>query len=223
MDTHSEQIWQRGSASEIMQEARKRFHEMASKGSVAAHVALASVHYSLVKRYMVWWRRPIAVWHMWRAVCHSNKAGEEARFFRYMTLDQIDVVTTIWRGASPWLGGGVRKAKKGVTFALGPDHPEARAIKPHTRALLLISLGEIEWQSGAKDDSRGRYFLASSLVPAVLQEEFDDRERQAARILSAVGFFYLDNGGAVTCISGRQMISEALDLARPFVSIGLFL
>ncbi|MBI1974296.1 MAG: hypothetical protein HYS51_00320 [Candidatus Zambryskibacteria bacterium] len=52
----SEMIWQRGSAWQVMHEARKRFLDEIARGQILApYVALASVHYSLVKRYMEQW------------------------------------------------------------------------------------------------------------------------------------------------------------------------
>lgn len=178
-----------------MRGARGRFHDMVGKHPAAAHVALASAHYSLVKRYLSkWWQKPLTVWHMLRAVRHANHAYDLARDFNHLSIESIDVVTTIWRRAPVWLGGDINKAQEGVRDGLSPYHPGSDAIKPHTRALLYITLAEIQWQMGNELEARGNYDQASNLISAIETENCPDREQQMVRVLSAIGFFKLDHG-----------------------------
>lgn len=215
MDSLGEKIWKRGSAREIMREAQRRFNDVVRKDPVAAHVALASVHYSLVKRYMeAWWQKPLAVWHLRRAVRHAEFAGNRARLFSWMTIDQIDVVTTIWRKAPFWLGGDMRLARRGVQSALSSFHTGANSVKPHTRALLLISRGEIERLAGDMVAAQEDYDAAFALVPAIEGEDSPDREYQLVRVLSAVGFFEYDHGSDSGKYWAKKKITCALDLAH---------
>jgi len=98
----SDMIWQRGDAREIMREARAHLRAT-HKENVAAHIGLASAHYSLVKRYLEGWRRLIGAWHMLRATSHAQYAAIMASHQeRELSLDQVDVVTTILAKANRW-------------------------------------------------------------------------------------------------------------------------
>lgn len=213
MDKYSEMIWQCGSAREIMQEARKRFRVDSRRNLLNAHVAFASVHYSLVKRYMAWWKKPVAAWHMWRASEHAhaayNAAGADT--FAAMTIDQIDVVTRIWsKSISRW---PLQLAAEGIVFALA-YHPERDGMKPHTRALMLITLGEIEYGSGNLEDSRRRIREAENLIRLVMKESSEDREQQLVRVLFGIGAFYREHhSGKTEFLWSQDYIEQALDLA----------
>ncbi|MEK7112355.1 MAG: hypothetical protein AAB875_03425, partial [Patescibacteria group bacterium] len=142
MDEHRKMIWQRGDARQIMREARRRFSSL----SPQSQVALASAHYSLVKRYWSWWQWPLALWHMWRAWANANMAVTLVDDPVRLTSDQIDVVTTIWI-KSPGFLRDLRRAEHLLTFAL----IEKPAMKPHTNALMLITLRDILWKRGEGD------------------------------------------------------------------------
>lgn len=215
MDIHSERIWQRGSAMVIMREARKCFRDMVDRSPIVAHVTLASDHYSIVKRYMKWWQLPLGLWHLWCAARNVNVAFNIATGrFGFFSTNQIDVMATIWRKVPWWAGGNRNYAESAIVFALGPQHREAASMKPHTRALLLISLGEIQWQGGQKWDARGNYSRALKLVPEIMRESSDDREQQAVRVLSAVGFFHYYYGSTLYWEDGGVLLRQALNLAR---------
>ena len=215
MDTRSEGIWQRGSAMVIMQEARKHFHNTVDRSPIEAHVTLASDHYSLVKRYMVWWQLPLGLWHLWYAARNVNVAFDIATGrFVFFSVNEIDVVATIWRKAPWWVGGNRNSAESAIVFALGPQHREAASMKPHTRALLLISLGEIQWQMEIRHEAWVSYAQALQLVPAIKEEDSLDREKQLVRVLSAVGFFYYEHGDVYMGDEGVYLLQQALNIAR---------
>lgn len=205
MDTHTEAIWNRGNAREIMREARKRFREELAKGNhTSAHTALASAHYSLVKRYLspapirV---RHLAVWHMWRAAVHANEVrGSNLDF------DQVDVVSTILSKAPWWLGGDASTALSLVTRALINERDYGMPMVPHTKAFFLIRRAEIYMKWGMHAiQVEGCYDAASRLLPDITDE------RQKCRVLSAIGFFEFDTLGVNY---GQQAIAEALGIAH---------
>lgn len=218
MDTLSETIWQRGSTVEIMREARGRFRANSKKDLPGAYVSLASVHYSLVKRYATWWKSPFALWHLWRAAWNIDVAFEVGGRNGDMTKfspDQVDVISTILAKVPSWLGGDRVCATSLLNSALYLNHPwGSREMKPHTRALMLITLGEIEWQVGSKEQARKHYDEARYLAPVIEVEVSADRERQLVRVLSAVGFFYYDHGGQQYRYQAKTLLEQALDLAR---------
>lgn len=215
MDSHAEKIWQRGSARQIMEEARRRFRMDKWQDLTGAHVALASAHYSLVKRYLgSWWQRPLAAWHMWRAVLHAKKAHVLSGRTRegMLKANLADVVTRIYTVAPSWLGGDPRTAERLLEFTLDSRYPEADFMKPHARALMLITLGDLKWRQGSTV-AWEHYDKARELIPAIEAEDSPDREKQLVRVMSAVGFFYYDHGHEELREEGEELINEAANLA----------
>ncbi len=189
-DTHADDIWQRKSARQIMKEARKRFRELEAVGDYAgASTQLGSVHYSLIKRYLSpepIWVRFLAVWHMWRAVFHAHRVS-----FGLMprTFNQVDVVTTILSKAPKWLGGDVETAHALALSAFAMPWLYEGEMSLHTRALLLIRLGELGLEVKKKQtpwEVESNYSQALDIATAVSDQQ------QLCRILSSVGFFYVD-------------------------------
>ncbi|MBI2086864.1 MAG: hypothetical protein HYT69_01710 [Candidatus Zambryskibacteria bacterium] len=207
--TLSELIWQRGSAREIMREARERFRD--SIGLPAGkHVALASVHYSLTKRYLDrWWQIPLAWWHSWRAVIHARKAYAMG----VTDYNQADVVSRI-------LSKGITRDRRRAMEILQQvlsyiPASESAELLPHARALMLCTLGELEWRRGNTHLARRNYYDALQLVPAIEQELSDDRERQLVRVLKAIVFFYLDHGDSNDIyMLGVELLKRTLELTR---------
>ncbi|OHB10864.1 MAG: hypothetical protein A3H60_01915 [Candidatus Zambryskibacteria bacterium RIFCSPLOWO2_02_FULL_44_12b] len=211
MDTYSEKIWGRGSAWQIMAEARKRFRAGVNQDPPGAYIALASAHYSLIKRYMDWWLRPLALWHMWQAVWNVNGAFTTFRdVSASFSADEVDVITTILAKTPSWLGGDRVCAISLLNSALYLD-PNRDTMKPHTRALMLVTLGGIEWQVGCQEDAWKHYAEARALVPAIEAEDLPDRDRQLVRVLSAVGFFYYDHSSQRDL--AWELLTQALDLS----------
>jgi|SRR3989344_2333103 len=217
MATLSEMIWQRGSAHAIMKEARKNFNRTSLIDPMDAHIAFASVHYSMIKRYREhWWQLPLAFWHLLQAVSFADYAidGEES----YgegdpVTADQLDVLTTIWSKSPAWMNRR-RYAELALGYALSSDHPEANSMKSHTRALMLIRLGEIEYGFGNLEGSRGRIRQAENLVHLIKNEPSDDREQQLVRVLFGIGAFYREHhSGKTEFLWAQDYIEQALDLA----------
>jgi len=218
MATLSEMIWQRGSARKIMRETRKWFRTNAIEDLPSAYIALASAHYSLVKRYVNrWWKKPLAVWHVWRAAWNVNIAlavagGNTSRF----GVDQIDVITTILAKAPSWLGGDCVCALSLLNSALYLNVPAGDTMKPHTRALMLITLGDLEWNVGNSELARRHYDEARKLISAIEIEGSPDRELQLIRVLKKVGFFYFDDSYESDRYFGEKLLTRALELAREF-------
>jgi hypothetical protein len=208
MDQHSERIWQRGNARQIMREARQRFRTESRENLPAAHVAFASVHYSLIKQYVKSFRL-LAAWHAWRAAYHVNVAStilqDNPAFFHN---DQIDIMSTIWLRVPEWLGGDRASAEKFLKYALGPNND--REMKPHTRAFLNIRQGEILLQRGDVEGAWDYYCEARHLIYQINDEDLPDREQQLVRVLRHVGFFYYDQGSQGT---GVDLLKWGKDLA----------
>lgn len=214
MNKHSDAIWQREDARKIMREARKRFRNERRENPVAAHVALASDHYSLIKRHTnAWWRKPLALWHAWCAAWNANRADDIVGDPTTLTLDQIDVITTIWAKVPEWLDGKPLRARQLLEFALD-HHRERESMKPHTRALMLTTLGDIKYRLGEVDAAWRFYHETESLMPVIETEDSEDRERQLVRVLTTVGFFYYDHAGGNLRLDGLTFVRRALILAR---------
>jgi hypothetical protein len=240
-DQHKENIWHAKSARQIMKEARQRFsadqeveknpgkYVIVMEPTTSAHVGLASTHYSLVKRYLApepLWKRFLALWHMWRAAVHANKADQ----LGLKNADQVDVVSAILSKTPQWLGGNVVRAKLLIYKALASEFGK---LNPHTRALLILSLAGIEHKEGMALDSywvRARYEEARNLKEEILSEPDNlMAKRQWIRIASTIGFYYLDlasylesgpneHGFNVDALhyKGSDLILEALQLARKY-------
>jgi hypothetical protein len=218
VDEHKDDIWQRRSAREIMREARRRFAESVEfipsefeqpPKPASAHVALASAHYSLVKRYMKpRWKLPLAVWHLWRAAIHARMADK----LGLQSYDQTDVVSTILVKAPRLLGGNLRRGEEIIMYALTSvsTTPEQEVMKPHTRVFLLIRLGEIDMkQSGDVRNATIYYKRAQQYV-----EDITD-EQQECRVLRSIGVFYIEHGdGFDEWQEGRFLLRNALKIAR---------
>ncbi len=205
MDEHREMIWQRGDAREIMKEARKRFRNPIVI-SVGKYTALASVHYSLVKRYtgLQW---SIALWHLWWALKHARTAF----VLGITSYDQADVVSRI---LSRGFSRDRRRAKEILEQVLKyVPASESAEMVPHTRALMLCTLGKIKYDLGDTDAGWRHFSEARELLPAIRDEESPDREQQLVRVMVAVGFFFWEHGGGPIKSDGSHLIWMALNLA----------
>lgn len=184
-------IWQRGSAREIMREARLRYRESWEKDPAGAHVALASTHYSLVKRYVEsWWQWPLGLWHLRGAVFHANQATNSGVL---STFEQVDVCSTI---LSKSLSRRDReKAEVLVVKALVslPLHAVSVGVKSHTHALLWCTLGEVRLKNGDMVSASTAFSRALGLVKSIEEEISEDREEQLSRVLAKIGFFVYDH------------------------------
>ena len=203
METHSESIWRKSlSGWKTMRNARRRFREVREKDPAAAHVALASDHYSLIKRYMAWWKKPLAAWHMWRATTHDM----EALCLGLKNSEQTDVVSRHLARAPGWLGGN-RVVALSLLFDklyAAPD-PEA---KPHTRPLMLCTLGDIFLEVGEIQRATDAYMEARTLVPTITDD------RQCVRVMSEVGFFFWQYGDELEKRAAYDLVGHAIGLAN---------
>lgn len=208
MDKYSEMIWQRGPVVEIMPEARKRFRETVETNPVAAHVALASVHHSLVKRYMVTRQQKLLVaWHGWRALFHARTADR----LGLKNFHQADVVSSVLlRG----FASDRRRALEIIKQALYSSAPsESAEMDPHTRALMLCNLGEMEYRTGTPKRAYERYAEARNLISSIEAEDSSDREQQLVRVLAKVGFFYYEHGSKPERYWATKLVGRAINLA----------
>lgn len=225
-DQHKDDIWQRGDARKIMREARVRFrrdlqvekspgaHLVLLEQTPESHVALASTHYSLVKRYLApapIWMRPLAVWHMRRAVVHVKKA-DRLGFDNY---DQVDVAATILTKAPWWLGGDINRALYLVEDALFNMEPldEMPEMLPHTRSFLEIRMAEILMRKGRTPRQVARWYRSAYEREGEINSESDADMawRQWVRIASDCGFFFYDHGLGS---EGQYLIRTALVMSR---------
>jgi hypothetical protein len=223
-DEHKANIWQRGDARKIMEEERKRFKnvwqfdaENEGHRPVSAYVSLASTHYSLVKRYLSpapIWMRPLAVWHMWRAAVHAKSADK----LTLNTPEQIDVVSRILMKAPRFLGGNLKRAHKLVTSALDyvPVSEPQDEILPHTRALMLCTLGELEFALGGDFSEASQHMIDALKLADEMMKESDELQakRQFIRVQKSVGLFFADNGETAQIRrKGRDYLTDAYWLA----------
>jgi hypothetical protein len=198
-DSHREDIWQRGNARKIIKEAKKRFRESERAGDYAgASTAYASTRYSLAKRYLApapLWLRPLAVWNMLVAIYHARRVSDG---LMPRTFDQVDVVSRILSKAPSWLGGDKQTAKALIVnvFNYIPVNEPQDEMLPHTRALMLVTLGEIELALGKKLDDYEpfkAYEAAKALKSSILAESDKQlAERQWCRVIAACGFYWVD-------------------------------
>jgi hypothetical protein len=226
-DHHVEAQWNRENAREIMREAHGRFEESVEfvpdefaqpQKPASAHVALASAHYSLVKRYRKPWLLPIAAWHLWWAAVHARKAER----IGLVNFDQVDVVSTILFQAPWWLGGSFGKAYRLVDIALTCVKPAGwPEMIPHTRALLEISCGKMDLAVGRRvgantlDRAERHIREAISLRGEILNEPDQlMAQRQWCRVASAAGLFLWDNFSGEIGLEGLELVAEAAELAR---------
>ncbi|KKT81207.1 MAG: hypothetical protein UW78_C0014G0012 [Candidatus Azambacteria bacterium GW2011_GWA1_44_9] len=169
MDKRSEIIQGSNSAREIMREARRRFKETLKLNPVAAYVALANTHCLLIRRYMSWWQWLSALSHMACAMGHAKNASLiAAQTSIGLTADETDVVARIFAKSPWWLGGDRAVALSFLYMALylGKDP----GMKPHTRALMLMTLAEIEVDFGDEDNGWKHYQEAVGLCPEIESE-----------------------------------------------------
>ena len=216
MDAHAESIWNRTKSREkTLTEAYWRFDRDFSRNHMGAHIALASTYYSLVKRNLG--LKPgvvLAFWDMRQAVVHVNRAVEFAEHLENLSVDELDVVSRIWLKVPWWLGGDIERAEKAILNALDLNHREAVTMKPHTRANLDISLGEIYFKSHGLSVAEYYHDQARQLIPKIREEESADREQQLVRVLTAVGFFYNDHGDPREQVEAGNFLREAYALAQ---------
>ncbi|MBI1974295.1 MAG: hypothetical protein HYS51_00315 [Candidatus Zambryskibacteria bacterium] len=124
--------------------------------------------------------------------------------FTQLSADQIDVCATIWSKAPIWLGGDVERAKDAIDFILNrfPD----TTIKPHTKALMHITLGNIELSAKRRGEAFAQFRAAERLVTII------EDEKQLVRVLAAIGFSYLAIGKDL--LTSRSFLIKALSLAE---------
>lgn len=228
-DSHKEEIWNKKSAREIMKESRKRFRESQRKQylqvfiPVAALVSLASDHYSLVKRYISpIWKRPLAVWHLWRAVILVKKAVSAG----LENADQVDVVSRILTKAPWWLGGNKSQAADLIEKAFGWHATfgfKPMEMAPHTRGLLALTLGEIQKETEGWDRAISTFSAILDWKREILSEpDLLMASRQWCRILYGVAVNFLDYGlkpneekwGIAS--QGMELLDRALLIAMKF-------
>jgi hypothetical protein len=204
-------IWQRGSAREIMSISREQYKRMKRKGAVlAAHVMMASDHYSLVKRYVSWWKKPTAAWHFGAAVIHakiSNRLGLK-------NFHQADVVATVLSRFPPERELARQILEKALNYV--PVNEPQDEMDPHTRASMLIRRAEVEWKQKNVAAAWSHLFGAEDLIPAIETENSPDRERQLVRVKKDIGLFYWRHGGPRGDLKprGMRLITEAYALAK---------
>ena len=87
-------------------------------------------------------------------------------------------------------------------------------MKPHTRALLLISLGDVEWRFGTWERAMNCFADAENLLPEIEKEESNDRDQQLVRVKKSIAFFLHDHGSDLEKIRAKRMLEEAFKLAE---------
>lgn len=177
-----------------MKEARKNFALDSVSNLPSAHIALASVHWSQVSQYaFTFYLKPLASWHVWRATSNVKVALLKlgVKVDEYFNSDQIEVAARILAKSPQWLGGDRVLAHSVLTTVLMKRL--FHKMKPHTRALLMITLAEIDASWGKIESGIRHMQDARFLIKEIEVEDCDDREQQLVRVLSAVGFFLFDH------------------------------
>ena len=192
MDAHREMIWQRGPKQEVLREEHRRFRASMKTDLVSAHVSLASVYATLAGQYSGW-RRVYAVWYAWRAV-HNAKDADRITCHKPggLKADQADVVSAILAKAPWWVGGNSRQAVDIAQYSLYV-HPDRHQMKPHTRALLEITIGRVYEKRKEISFAEVHFGRACDLFAEIEGEDSDDRDCQLVRVASSVAFFYLNH------------------------------
>jgi hypothetical protein len=207
-----------------MRLARVIFRETSKDDLPGAYVALASDHYSLIKRYNdSWWKKPLAVWHAWRAAANAT-AVITLRFVSQWSSDQVDVVSRILAKVPPQLGGDriVALSLLNTVLYLKVDP----AMKPHTRALMLCTLADIlPCTSPEEAVKRVEIYREAIAFRDQILAEPDKlmARRQWVRIASSVGFRFIDFGDEeaagkhsdiIFSSPGCDLVKDALYYAR---------
>jgi hypothetical protein len=167
-----------------MREARANFRRDRKKHPASARVTLASVHWTLAGR-----RNLMTLWHMRRAVVLAKKALVLKGGGYLFNPNQIDVITSILARTPEWLGGDMQLAKRELEYVV-----ENMEMKPDTQALMWCTLGEIYCHTRDKAREFYAYTQAAELLPAIEEEDSDDREEQAIRVRRKVGLYCYDRG-----------------------------
>ena len=208
----NELIWSAGSAREIMRLSRLIFKAKVNATPGAAYLMLASDHYSLVKRYRKPWNAHLGIWHLWRAAVNASWARHSFKLMD-MNADQIDVVTRIWVAASRFWKSYAENAQRLLEWALGHPWPQDE-LKPHTQALMLISLGAIHHTSGHKERALRLHKQAAMLEPEIRTSRLDDALKQLVRVKSAVGCYLYDHGNKNEREVGANQLTRAWVLSK---------
>jgi hypothetical protein len=210
LSTHSENIWQRNSARQIMQEGRARVKKtLGTKNEVPARIQLASDEYALWKRYFSPLGLPLLVWHVVGSCWQVRKAIDLAWTWGYpLNPDQIDVLSTILRKAPKPLKDLQSAA---ILLESGLMNPHAFDMKPHTKAFLWIGTAEVEIARGLSPERAETFYQkVAEIRPAITDK------RQASRVDSAIAFYYLGlkNSDQVRVSIGTAALKSAFQLAR---------
>ncbi len=192
MATLNDMIWGADSSRRIMTEARKKFAQASVADLPSAYVAYASVHWSQASQYTTSARKVLGLWHAWRGVWNVNVALQIVNWdIEHFNPDQIETATRILAKSPRWLGGNRVFAHSVLTTVL-MKRPFLKT-KPHTRALMMITLAEIDASWGKIESGIRHMQDARFLIKEIEVEDCDDREQQLVRVLSAVGFFLFDH------------------------------
>lgn len=193
MDDFSKSIWQRGSAWKIMRETRRRFRVLASDSEFAHEpdrfVMMASVHWSLVKRYQGP-LSPFAVYHVWRAVVNARKALSQKA--RNISPNEADVITSILSKSPSWLGGDKEQSYQIARVLI--QNSKINGMLPHTKALMHITLAQILQGWGRELEAREHIIDARDLIHEIPNEPSGDRDFQYVRVRFAINLFLYDHG-----------------------------
>jgi len=207
---HSENIWQRESARQIMRESRNRLKEaLGTKKEVSARIQLASDEYALWKRYYNFICLPLLVWHVVGSCWQVRRAIDLAWKWGYpLNPDQLDVLATILRKAPRPL-----KDLNAASILLnsGLLNPHAFEMKPHTTAFLWIGTAEVEMARGMSSERAESYYQkVLEIRPRILDK------RQACRVDAAIAFFFLGmkNADQMQLSIGRASLISAFRLAK---------
>lgn len=196
-----------------MKNERRRFQEKMKIDRVSACSSLASAHYSLIKRYSeTWFKKPVALWHFLLAVSSALRAVSESTEKRPLTANEADVVTRILSKTPSWLAFGSDVAVPIINEVLYQRSDQKTS--PHTRALLLLTMAEMQRKRGQYFEAVRLANLALQLQGAIQEEDSYDREYQLIRVWSEIGFLFYDCREKFAPVGGRGLIRRALVLSR---------
>jgi len=215
VDSHREMIWAGGPAREIMKEARKRFRDgTRHEDNIPARTALASVHWSLIKRYHGW-QHTLAVWHMLCAVWHVRRA---LRLGSLSSYGQVSVVGSILSKSPRWFGGDIYLASRLIQRTLTSSRSvanEMAEMEPHDEALLEVLLGEIFPKKNESHRARGCFERAVALRQKIMEERDSLlARRQWIRVALACGVYFSAQNSLPDQHLGRRLLEDALYFAR---------
>ncbi len=205
-----EMLWQRGSARSILYLARRRFRGFTADQMVRGYILMASVHYSLIKRYTSWWNRGWGAYHAYRAAYWANRTVAHVRKVgglrqSDLTANELDVLSTVL-GKTPWLLGGDRDVAKD----LAGRALSLPGLKIDTQALLQITIANILLAEGNRGDALIMIWNVYDSIDKV------EDQRQRVRIRFGVGSFLVENAGREMMMHGVgfNLVEAALSEAE---------